>query len=493
VFELIQLPAFQAARHGALHDLMRGFPANPPATSHPACTLAHASSTAAAKSARRNPSGCVAKPTTASTPCRLRALFRSMLANRRVPRVLGPAHRSKAPWAIKSLFHPLPTAEFIHLLVPAPPGWETLARLAAKPGTASGHLHGGKFRLTVPAFNRKVQTAMKPLARLSYALFVLVFCLHRSQAAPVSTNESGFQLTIGLRDGSRVIGKTPPATLGFHSATFGDIKLAWADIRFIKYPASSDTAEMTATNGDELTVTFSAKTLRVETSFGRTDLPVKLIRSLQVSALAKTGQLPPGLVSLWSGEGNANDNVGGNNGTLTGATTFGPGKIGQGFVFDGRSGSGVLLGNPASLQLQDFTIKAWIRRGSDAVVSYGSGGVGTIFGCGWGGYCFYMGPDGELDFDRLGDVAPQRGPSITDTNWHHVAVTKSGSEVVFYLDGTACPVPSYTSTFMFTSPIGFGFRPDNQDNSFLGTLDETGFFNRALSAAEIQAIYTEQQ
>ena len=334
---------------------------------------------------------------------------------------------------------------------------------------------------------------MKPLLRLSCAFFVLVFCLHHSQAAPAATNESGFQLTIGLRDGSRVIGKTPPATLGFHSATFGDIKLPWADIRSIEYAANADTARLTATNGDELAVTLTAKTLRVKTSFGRIELPVKLIRSLQVSALAKIGQLPPGLVSLWLGEGNANDSEGGNNGTLTGAATFGPGKIGPGFVFDGRNGSGVSLGNPASLQLQDFTIEAWIKRGSDAVVSYGSGGVGSIFGCGWGGYCFYMGPDGELDFNRLGDVVAQHGPRITDTNWHHVALTKSGSEVVFYLDGTACPVPSYTTTFTFTSPIGFGYRPDNQDNSFLGTLDEIGFFNRALSAAEIQAVYTEQQ
>jgi ribosomal protein S27E len=211
----------------------------------------------------------------------------------------------------------------------------------------------------------------------------------------------------------------------------------------------------------------------------------------KIRIYSSRGHLPPGLVSLWSGEGNANDSVGGNNGTMTGSAKFGPGKMGQGFVFNGRKDSGVTLGNPASLQLQDFTIEAWIKRGSDRVVSYGSGGNASLFDSGWGGgYLFGMAANGELFFDRLGDVVPQTGPEITDTNFHHVALTKSGSTVVFYLDGTAYQVPSYTTTFTFPSSIGFGYQSDTRDQSFLGTLDEVGFFNRALSASEIQAIYS---
>jgi hypothetical protein len=202
----------------------------------------------------------------------------------------------------------------------------------------------------------------------------------------------------------------------------------------------------------------------------------------------KMHKMPPGLVALWSGEGNANDNVGGNNGTLMGSTTFAPGKVGQGFVFDGNNGSGVLLGNPAGLQLQDFTIEAWIKRSSASVVSHGSGGNANLLGCGWGGFDFFMEWNGRLDFDKFGDVYPQYGPFITDTNFHHVALTKAGGTVVFYLDGVAYPVPNYSGTFIFTSSIGIGYRPDNGDNSFLGTIDEMGVFNRALSASEIQAI-----
>ena len=95
--------------------------------------------------------------------------------------------------------------------------------------------------------------------------------------------------------------------------------------------------------------------------------------------------------------------------------------------------------------------------------------------------------NGRLDFDKFGDVYPQYGPFITDTNFHHVALTKAGGTVVFYLDGVRFyPVPNYSGTFIFTSSIGIGYRPDNGDNSFLGTIDEMGVFNRALSASEIR-------
>ena len=224
------------------------------------------------------------------------------------------------------------------------------------------------------------------------------------------------------------------------------------------------------------------------------EIPMNLIKNIKVSAIPKPKPLPAGLVALWSGEGNANDNIGGNNGTLTGSASFGPGKVGQGFIFDGNNGSGVTLANPASLQLQDFTIEAWIKRSSDRVVSYGSGGNASLFDSGWGGgYLLGLSSNGELFFDRLGDVTPLIGPSITDTHFHHVALSKAGSEVIFYLDGKTYPTPGYTTTFSFPSSIGFGYQSDTQDQSLLGVMDEIGFFSRALSAAEIRAIYTGQK
>ena len=47
---------------------------------------------------------------------------------------------------------------------------------------------------------------------------------------------------------------------------------------------------------------------------------------------------PPGLVSCWLGEGNADDAVGGNPGLLSSGVGFVPGVVGQAFSFDGTNG-----------------------------------------------------------------------------------------------------------------------------------------------------------
>jgi hypothetical protein len=79
---------------------------------------------------------------------------------------------------------------------------------------------------------------------------------------------------------------------------------------------------------------------------------------------------------------------------------------------------------------------------------------------------------------------------ITDTNFHYLAVTKSGTNVIFYVDGSANVASSnYASVFQFNTVAGIGFRGDNTGNSFRGIIDELGFFNRALSPAEILALY----
>jgi hypothetical protein len=53
----------------------------------------------------------------------------------------------------------------------------------------------------------------------------LAFCFNQMQAAPVSTNESGFKLTGELRDDSRVVGKSLDDKFKFHSSLLGDLKL----------------------------------------------------------------------------------------------------------------------------------------------------------------------------------------------------------------------------------------------------------------------------
>jgi hypothetical protein len=198
---------------------------------------------------------------------------------------------------------------------------------------------------------------------------------------------------------------------------------------------------------------------------------------------------PAGLVSWWRAEANALDQAGTNNGTLVGNTTYGTGRVGQAFVLDGR-GDAVSVGNPTNLQLQNFTIEAWIKRANGSLASFGGEGAGHIFGGSYGGYVFGLWDDGQLTLGQIGISGVESARAITDTNgFHHVAVTKSGSTVVFYMDGAGETSAAYNPAFVFGGGFAIGARGTDFGASFLGSLDEVSIYNRALSAAEVQAIY----
>jgi len=204
--------------------------------------------------------------------------------------------------------------------------------------------------------------------------------------------------------------------------------------------------------------------------------------------------LPPGAVSWWQAESNALDFLDGNHGVLSGNATYGAGSKGTGFVLDGNR-DGVLVGNATNLQLQDFSIEGWIKRTSATTISFNGNGGAQVFalGAGGGGFGFYLRPDAYLALGKLQVNETASSVRITDTNWHHVAVTKQGTTVVFYADGLAYPAPAYNSGgFSYSGPgyIGAWRNPSGLvDNSFYGTIDELAMYNRSLTAAEIQTIF----
>ena len=198
---------------------------------------------------------------------------------------------------------------------------------------------------------------------------------------------------------------------------------------------------------------------------------------------------PSGLVSWWTAEGNALDEMGGNNGTLVGNVSYGPGEVGQAFVLS-AAGSGVAVGSATNLWLQDFTIECWIQRASTAVSSLNFPDA-DLFAFGQGGYGIGINYDGSLFLTQVGVGNVTVSTAVTDTNWHHLAVSKSGSTVIFYVDGVAYPAGAYDPGFVFNTSAAVGARGDYQlqDNSFYGSIDEMSVYNRGLSAQEIQSIY----
>jgi hypothetical protein len=205
---------------------------------------------------------------------------------------------------------------------------------------------------------------------------------------------------------------------------------------------------------------------------------------------------PSGLVGWWAANGDLLDAVSGRIGTLAGDAAFAPGIVGQAFRFDGLE-DGVRVGGSQWLQRQDFTIEAWVQRADGLRITRdpGAGGTldGLIFGYGQGGYAFGLRQAGGSCHPMLTKVGVSSVAAddleITDLEFHHVAVTKSGGTVTFYLDGRAGAPKAYDSAFAFATDAAIGMRSDNLGNGFYGAVDELGVFDRALSAAEVRSLF----
>ena len=88
-------------------------------------------------------------------------------------------------------------------------------------------------------------------------------------------------------------------------------------------------------------------------------------------------QAPSGAVGWWPGNGNANDLVAGNNGTLVGDTSFAAARVGQGFKLDG-SGDYVEIPDSAALKPARVSVETWVRFDSletPIVSQFGSAGL----------------------------------------------------------------------------------------------------------------------
>jgi hypothetical protein len=171
-----------------------------------------------------------------------------------------------------------------------------------------------------------------------------------------------------------------------------------------------------------------------------------------------------------------------------GNLNYASGMVGHAFQFNGAN-SYVLINNLEAYQLQSFTIEAWIQRSDTNRASFDIFKNGAVLQYGWGGYGFALADDGRLLLSNVGVDAVFSNSKIRDTNFHHVAVSKSSNSVVFYIDGVADEARIYNQIFTFREPLAIG-ASGNGLACFAGLIDEVSLYNRPLEASEIQAIYS---
>jgi uncharacterized repeat protein (TIGR03806 family) len=200
----------------------------------------------------------------------------------------------------------------------------------------------------------------------------------------------------------------------------------------------------------------------------------------------------PALVARYAFEGDATDSSGnGNNGTLTANPPFVTGHIGsQAIIFNGVNQYATV---PISVRT-NFTIAFWVNTTASTTGTVWTTGLG-MFSADVAGVANDFGIsliiNGEVGFG-LGNpnTSLASTASISDGQWHHVAVTRTSSTGLMsvYIDGvqsgtTNGPTAGRTApTAIRIGGIlsGGGFFP--------GTIDDVRIYNTVLSAAEINAL-----
>ena len=229
----------------------------------------------------------------------------------------------------------------------------------------------------------------------------------------------------------------------------------------------------------------------------------RALSATEVLALYKSGATKfaspsgTGLVGYWSmdeGSGSyATDFSGKNNaGVFPGGTanpTWVDGKRGKALSFDGSNDYVAITNANSTLKLtsSDGTFSAWVKPNT---ISGFDGIIGNNFGSGW----WFILNAGKIAFWAATDAAVYDSNTVVPNGqWTHILVTYNNASktATFYKNGvfdgsqvTANTIGNGGTTFY----IGNDGR-DGAGYPFDGLIDEVRIYNRALTAAEIQALY----
>jgi DUF1680 family protein len=208
-------------------------------------------------------------------------------------------------------------------------------------------------------------------------------------------------------------------------------------------------------------------------------------------ALATTNPVVHYKFDETSGTTAADSSGNGKNATLTSAT-WAAGKINNAVSM---SGSTQYVSMPTGIisTLNDFSIATWVKLNAvttwTRIFDIGTGTTVYMFLTPTAGstirYAITTGGSGSEQ--RINGTA-----ALTSGTWKHVAVTLSGSTGILYVDG----VQVGTNTSMTLKPSSLGSTTKNYigksqyaDPYLNGLVDDFRIYDRALSAAEVQALF----
>ena len=215
-----------------------------------------------------------------------------------------------------------------------------------------------------------------------------------------------------------------------------------------------------------------------------------VLAALVASSIGSAMAVPVGLVNHWTGDGTTLDRVGNATTTLVNGATYGAGRLGQAFAFDGVNDRVEANVNISPAAMSAVTIGAWIY------VSGHGGSPDWAMGHDDGGFDRAL----IVNDSRYGgaNAGPAAGvgrtytstlPRFTTGEWHFMAVSYRGnglSATVFF-DGLTQEIANVTNT-NGQSILTFGGLRNFGGHEIRGFMDDVFVFNRALTVAELRDV-----
>ncbi|HUD81933.1 MAG TPA: LamG-like jellyroll fold domain-containing protein, partial [Candidatus Saccharimonadales bacterium] len=212
----------------------------------------------------------------------------------------------------------------------------------------------------------------------------------------------------------------------------------------------------------------------------------------------------PGITAWWPADRTTDDIVGANDGTLNNGATYGTGEVGQAFLLNKSIGQYVTVPDATNFHVSSLTSEEWVNFQTYPLTTSGPVALSVLVAKPYGptadtfdSYAVWV-INGQLNGEIC--VAGGQQPSVsykwslTPGTWHHVAYTFDNTYSVqaLYVDGVPVAASSVSGPIAYDSlPFQIGADIESNAESFFlgGLIDEVSLYNRALSPAEIQAIY----